>query len=69
MMRPQSRLAFVLVAAALAGVAGCDEDILNPMADRQPQAIRYLRASDFFSDGIGMRAPPAGTVPRERITG
>lgn len=48
--------------------AGCDEDTINPMAARQPRVQNYS-ASDFYSDGIGMRAPPSGTVPRERITG
>jgi cbb3-type cytochrome c oxidase subunit III len=47
--------------------AGCDENVLDPMADRQPKANRY-KESDFYADGLSMRAPPAGTVPRERIT-
>src|ERR1700710_2694415 len=46
---------------------GCDENILDPMADRQPRARAY-RESVFFADGLSMRAPPEGTVPRERIT-
>ena len=37
------------------------------MADRQPKANRY-RESKFYSDGLTMQAPPAGSVPRERIT-
>lgn len=52
----------------LAGAAGCDEDLLNPMAARQPKLGPYA-GSDFYADGMGMRQPPAGTVPRERITG
>ena len=37
------------------------------MAERQPRAKRY-NESTFFDDGLTMRAPPAGTVPRERVT-
>jgi len=66
-----SRLArFTLAAPALAlafAAAACDENILDPMADRQPKANRY-RESKFYSDGLTMQAPPAGSVPRERIT-
>jgi mono/diheme cytochrome c family protein len=46
---------------------GCDENILDPMADRQPRAARY-KESHFYADGLSMRAAPEGTVPRERIT-
>jgi mono/diheme cytochrome c family protein len=59
--------ALVLGVAALLG-AGCDEDAINPMAARQPKVQNY-RESDFYSDGLAMREPPAGTVPRERVTG
>ena len=53
----------------LAGArSGCDEDTINPMAARQPRVGAYS-GSEFYSDGMGMRAPPAGTVPRERVTG
>jgi cytochrome c553 len=62
------RLLSLLVAgAALAGTACIDENILDPMADRQPKENRY-KESEFFSDGLSMLAPPEGTVPRERIT-
>jgi len=37
------------------------------MADSQPKANRY-RESKFFQDGLTMKAPPEGTVQRERIT-
>jgi len=59
----------LLVAIALAGAsASCiDENILDPMADRQPRAGRY-KESAFYDDGLSMHAPPEGTVPRERIT-
>ncbi len=62
-----------LVVLALAGVlpllsaVACDENILDPMADRQPRVHAY-KESVFFADGLSMRAPPEGTVPRERIT-
>jgi mono/diheme cytochrome c family protein len=53
--------------AGLTLMAGCDENVLDPMADRQPKSIRY-KESRFFADGLSMRAAPEGTVPRERIT-
>jgi mono/diheme cytochrome c family protein len=49
-----------------AGASGCNEDLLNPMADRQPKVVAYA-TNETFEDGLSMRAPPAGTVPRERI--
>ena len=61
-----SKLAFATALLALTASA-CDENILDPMADRQPKANRY-RESKFFEDGLVMMAPPEGTVPRERIT-
>jgi mono/diheme cytochrome c family protein len=55
--------------AAVASTSACiDENILDPMADRQPRAMRY-KESAFFDDGLSMHAPPEGTVPRERVTG
>jgi hypothetical protein len=59
----------VALALALITVAAsaCDENILDPMADRQPRANRY-KESKFFANGLSMHAPPEGTVPRERIT-
>jgi hypothetical protein len=62
-----TRAPFLVIAVALLGGAACDENILDPMADRQPKAFRY-RESSFFDDGLWMHAPPEGTVPRERIT-
>jgi len=62
-----TRASFLVIAVALLGGAACDENILDPMADRQPKAFRY-RESSFFDDGLWMHAPPEGTVPRERIT-
>jgi mono/diheme cytochrome c family protein len=60
-------LVAALVLVALGGTACWDENILDPMADRQKRAMRY-KHSDFYDDGLSMRAPPEGTVPRERIT-
>jgi mono/diheme cytochrome c family protein len=60
-------LASLLLLLLGLGAGACDENILDPMADRQPKANRY-KESDFWSDGLSMRAPPEGTVPRERIT-
>ena len=63
-----TRLVFAAPALAVAFAASaCDENILDPMADSQPKANRY-RESKFYSDGQTMQAPPAGSVPRERIT-
>ncbi len=62
------RMIGAVLTALLAGTAaGCDENILDPMADRQPKATRY-KESEFYADGLTMRAPPEGTVPRERVT-
>ncbi len=57
-----------LALLALLGGVGCDEDAINPMAARQPRVGTYS-PSEFYSDGLGMRQPPVGTVPRQRITG
>jgi mono/diheme cytochrome c family protein len=65
-MKPMGRAVWLALVLAL-GAAACDENILDPMADRQPRANRY-KESDFYDDGLTMRAPPEGTVPRERIT-
>ena len=48
-------------------VVGCNENILDPMADSQQKSTRY-KESAFYADGLSMRAAPEGTVPRERIT-
>jgi mono/diheme cytochrome c family protein len=64
------KLAVVQALALIVGlgaVASCNENILDQMADEQPKSIRY-KESDFYADGLSMRAPPEGTVPRERIT-
>jgi mono/diheme cytochrome c family protein len=68
MRRTRSALVAVVLGGALSGAAGCDEDLINPMAARQPRVNNY-GASDFYADGMGMREPPPGTVPRQRLTG
>jgi len=49
--------AAILAAAALL-CAGCD--VLDPMMEQDQ--VRPYRPSDFYGDGIAMRAPPAGAV-------
>src|SRR5262252_4886444 len=61
------RSALGLALLALTASACIDENILDQMADNQPKANRY-RESKFFDDGLTMKAPPEGIVPRERIT-
>jgi mono/diheme cytochrome c family protein len=56
----------VLFLTLVVTLSGCDEDLLNPMANRQPRVQAY-GVSDFYEDGLAMRDPPAGTVPRERV--
>ncbi len=63
----QKMIGAAMLALLAATAVGCDENILDPMADRQPKATRY-KESDFYADGLWMRPPPEGTVPRERIT-
>src|SRR3954468_1381390 len=58
---------FATLRLALPGAA-CSEQLLNPMADHRQPRERAYRVSDFFEDGQVMRAPPDGTVPRERRT-
>lgn len=57
----------VPAAAVVVLLAGCiDEDLLNPMAARQPR-VNYYSESEFYADQLAMRQPPAGTVPRQRL--
>lgn len=63
-----ARVRILAVAGALASGGCIDEDLINPMAARQPRVGSYSE-SDFYSDGLAMREPPAGTVPRERLVG
>ena len=63
----QKMVGAALLALLAVTTIACDENILDPMADRQLKATRY-KESDFYADGLSMRPPPEGTVPRERIT-
>ena len=68
-MTSRSQLMILALAGALPllSAVACDENILDPIADRQPR-VHVYKESVFFADGLSMRAPPDGTVPRERIT-
>jgi mono/diheme cytochrome c family protein len=61
-----NRALTLLLATGLLSAGCINEDLLNPMADRQYKVQNYSE-SDFYSDGLGMREPPQGTVPRERV--
>lgn len=55
-------------ALGLGLLSGCiDEDLLNPMAHKQPKFAPYKQTGQY-KDGLQMRKPPEGTVPVERIT-
>jgi mono/diheme cytochrome c family protein len=54
------------VIVCVVALLGCNEDLLNPMADRQPK-VGNFSPSEFYQDGMSMREPPVGTVPRERV--
>lgn len=56
-MRRSALLA--VVGVGLASLGGCD--VLNPMQSQQK--LKPYRPSDFYPDGVSMRAPPAGSVP------
>jgi len=62
-----SRWVLALVVLPLGGAA-CNEQLLNPMADHRQPRERAFRPSDYYADGLAMRPPPKGTVPRERVT-
>lgn len=64
--RRSSLLAALLAVPLLA--SACNEQILNPMADHRQPRERAFRVSDWYADGLTMRPPPKGTVPRERRT-
>jgi len=61
-------LAVAAILSLGVSAAACSEQILDPMADHQQPRERAYRPSNFFSNGLVMAAPPAGTVPRERRT-
>ena len=63
-----ARLAMLLLCGAPLLGGACSEQLLNPMADHRQPRERAFRPSDWYADGLAMRAPPAGTVPHERRT-
>jgi hypothetical protein len=67
MMPRTHKLAVVSTLSLLLGLAavGCNENILDQMADSQPKSIRY-KESAFYADGLSMRAAPRG---RSRASG
>lgn len=67
MSAPLRAVLFSCVVASAVASGGCNEQLLNPMADRQPRE-RAFQPSWYYADGLAMRAPPKGTVPRERRT-
>ncbi len=48
-----------LAALALLGLAACPR--LDPM--QRQQKYKAYQSSEFYDDGLAMRAPPEGTVP------
>lgn len=61
-------MSFALLVMPVLFGAGCNEQLLNPMADHRQPRERAYRPSDFYADGLSMRGPPKGTVARERRT-
>jgi mono/diheme cytochrome c family protein len=68
MMPASTQTGLVLLAVSLGGSLGCNEQLLNPMADHRQPRERAFRPSDFYDDKLSMPGPPPGTVPRERRT-
>ncbi len=52
-----------LLAAALLALAGCE--VFDPMWTQQK--VKTYRENTFWSDGLSMRPPPAGTLAREEV--
>lgn len=50
--------------ALLLAICGCTNEQLQRMVEQR--RLRAYSQSDFFEDGRAMRAPPPGTVPREK---
>lgn len=70
--RAARRIAVIAVVCALVAALGACRGWsssqppihINPNMDDQPKATSQ-GASDFFADGLAMRTPPTGTVPRD----
>jgi mono/diheme cytochrome c family protein len=56
--RPLTSPALWIALVSLVLATGCDK--LDPM--RRQQKYKAYQASDFYADGLSMRAPPPGTV-------
>ena len=67
-MTARAALLSLSLVPLVAGAAGCNEQLLNPMADHRQPRERAFRPSDFYDDQLSMPGPPKGTVPRERRT-
>jgi mono/diheme cytochrome c family protein len=52
-----------LAAVAVLALAGCPR--LDPM--QRQQKVKAYQASPYWADGLGMRAPPEGTVPHGQL--
>jgi mono/diheme cytochrome c family protein len=69
------RASLALCLALIAGPTACQ--VQQSFADPEPGLERMLEqprvdpfeGSAFYANGMGMRAPPRGTVPRERPSG
>jgi mono/diheme cytochrome c family protein len=56
-------LRLATLAGAGLALAGCPR--LDPM--QRQQKVKAYQASPFWADGLGMRAPPEGTVPHGQL--
>ncbi len=57
------RLGLLAEAVAALALAGCPR--LDPM--QRQQKVKAYQASPYWADGLGMRAPPEGTVPHGEL--
>lgn len=53
----------LLAAAGLLALSGCE--VFDPMWSQQK--VKPYRESEFWADGVSMRAPPPGTVARQDV--
>lgn len=67
-MRPRTLVRAVVLALSIVTIAGCaDRPSKHWDWERMRAQPRYepYGASAYFADGMAMRAPPSGTVPRQ----
>jgi mono/diheme cytochrome c family protein len=57
------RLRLAALGAAALALAGCPR--LDPM--QRQQKVKAYQPSPYYADGLGMRAPPEGTVPHGQL--